>query len=127
MAEQMRVTVNKHALRCQHCGHQQFIHKTATLPHMALGGFAYLQGSWGHAVAIYACGSCGFAHFFMPVPNADHQFGEKSPIAGEHEAPKANRPFPDDGCLSCGKPIPAEATQCPACGWTWQAEEVENS
>lgn len=121
MADETRVTVHRHALRCQHCGHQQFIHRTATLPHMALGGLVYLQGWSGHEVAIYACGQCGFAHFFMPLPDVQHQLGEKTSL---DEVPKANRHLPDDGCLSCGKPIPAEATRCPACGWTWQ-EEVE--
>ncbi len=30
-------------------------------------------------------------------------------------------------CLSCGQMIPAGASKCPDCGWTWKSEDLENA
>lgn len=37
------------------------------------------------------------------------------------------RSVPDDVCQSCGQRMPADANQCPACGWTWGSGEVSNT
>jgi DNA-directed RNA polymerase subunit RPC12/RpoP len=97
-----QVFVKDRRLRCLHCGGQQFHQKEA---------FLQSDGMWPHVPSIYVCARCGFAHFFMPVPEVERHFGKAVPPARE------------DGCLSCGKPIPSDATKCPACGWTWAAEE----
>ncbi len=31
----------------------------------------------------------------------------------------------DSECLSCGKNIPAEVSECPSCGWTWD-DQIKN-
>ena len=112
MADLGEVLVKGRRLRCQHCGGQQFLHKTATLDRPILGGLVRLEGYWGHEAAIYVCSCCGFAHFFMPVPEADHHFAEAAPVEKE------------EACLSCGKPIPSDAAKCPSCGWSWAPEGV---
>jgi len=30
----------------------------------------------------------------------------------------------EDACLSCGQRIPPDASECPACGWTWSNEKT---
>lgn len=115
MAEAMRVAVHGRDLRCQHCGHQEFFHKTAALDRRVLGGLVHLDGWFAHEAAIYVCGRCGFAHLFMPVPEAQHP---------SEQSPETERRVAEDACLFCGKPIPAEAARCPACGWSWQGEVV---
>ncbi|MCY2994350.1 MAG: hypothetical protein NTY19_41735 [Planctomycetota bacterium] len=32
-----------------------------------------------------------------------------------------------EACLLCGQMIPAGASKCPDCGWTWKSEDVENA
>ena len=129
MADRVRGTVNGRELRCHHCGGREFDHKTAALDRLALGGLLHLEGTWGHAAAIYVCAGCGFAHFFMPVPDVRHQFRKtpaaESPSEKPAAKPRPKKPLPEEACLSCGRPIPADADVCAACGWSWQAGEGE--
>jgi hypothetical protein len=112
MASAAKVTVGGRELGCKHCAHALFFHRTAALDRVAWGGLLHLEGIWGQHTDIYVCARCGFAHFFMPVPGAR----AAEDARGAEPRPE---PVPDDACLSCGKTIPANATKCLACGWSW--------
>jgi DNA-directed RNA polymerase subunit RPC12/RpoP len=68
MTEVKPVTVQGRDLRCQHCGHDRFLHKAMKLDRVGFGGLVLWEGFWGDSADTYVCGRCGFAHFFLPVP-----------------------------------------------------------
>jgi len=43
----------------------------------------------------------------------------------EHLEIKETKMEYEQPCLRCGKTIPADSTQCPACGWSYQ-DEIKN-
>lgn len=49
-------------------------------------------------------------------------------IAGTSAAPPANADLKQEdealACLSCGRTIPAGATSCAACGWSWDPDSA---
>ncbi len=71
------------------------------------------------------CQHCGHRTFLHKTATLDRM----APGGLVHFAPKRAAPRPrassSDDCLACGKPIPVDATACPACGWTWQGESAE--
>jgi DNA-directed RNA polymerase subunit RPC12/RpoP len=109
MSSPGRTTVGGRDLKCQHCGHEEFYHRTTRLAEVALGRLLHFEGIWGQHTDIFVCASCGFAHLFLPVPD-------------RRVERVATEPPPEEECLSCGKPIPGDAAKCPACGWTWSAD-----
>jgi hypothetical protein len=81
-------------------------------------------------VSLRICGECGHAE--LQVSNFRELY-ERYEKSGQHERDKESGPpadsvaadsAPEGACLSCGKPIPEEASRCPACGWSWAAEQV---
>lgn len=70
----------------------------------------------GQLVA-FICGACGHTELktqgFLKL-YAKYQESQRPPTT---EAPTAE----GEGlqCMACGESIPAEATQCRSCGWTW--------
>ena len=139
MSEAQEVRVNGRGLRCGHCGGRAFHQKSATIDRLALGGLVHLEGVWGHQATLYVCGDCGFAHWFLAVPDARHEHGAVAP--GEpvpDEPPAAPSPLPpwagprepppplatpDNACLACGTLVPEATDRCPACGWSWADRE----
>jgi hypothetical protein len=81
-------------------------------------------------LSVRICGGCGHAE--LQVRNfrelyekyvKSRQPRDTEKRAVEMESPAAPpTPIHEDACLSCGKPIPGDATGCPACGWTWSAD-----
>jgi len=121
MSETTTVRINDRPLRCQHCGNQQFHHRTATVDRMAAGGLIHLEGVFGHYAAMYICGACGFTHWFSQVESAKHELGDGR--AADDQPRRRERRTGEEACLACGQAIPAEADRCPACGWSWGAVE----
>jgi RNA polymerase subunit RPABC4/transcription elongation factor Spt4 len=69
-------------------------------------------------LSVRICGACGHAE--LQVSNF-HELYEKYKASGQLGA---TAPLErEEACLSCGKPIPSNATECPSCGWTWEAKE----
>src|SRR5688500_6980526 len=76
MAEPKRVKVSGRNLRCQHCENEEFFEETAQLDRLVWGLFR-AEGVWGHQAKIQVCARCGFAHFFLPVPEAPEMVMER--------------------------------------------------
>jgi DNA-directed RNA polymerase subunit RPC12/RpoP len=95
-------TVSGRELRCQHCSYQRFIHRTAQLTHLVWGGLVEASGLSGHPATIYVCARCGYAHFFMEVPQAvgeaefPPQPQESADLRAFLEASRELREDPDD-------------------------------
>src|SRR5205807_3381874 len=117
-----QVKVGGRELHCQHCDHNHFHLKQASLDRPILGGLTRLEGWAGHQASIYVCGRCGLAHFFMSAPGVEHHSEEE---ASHGQSGEAREPVPEDTCLACGAKVPPEAARCPACGWTWGNEQTE--
>jgi predicted RNA-binding Zn-ribbon protein involved in translation (DUF1610 family) len=115
MSEAMRVEVAGVPLLCKHCGADVFYQESAALDRLALGGLFHLEGVWGHQATIYVCSACGFLHWFFAIDAGHHE-----PV----EAEEMEMAEPIE-CLSCGQSIPAGASACPACGWSWESAGAE--
>jgi predicted RNA-binding Zn-ribbon protein involved in translation (DUF1610 family) len=113
MSEAVSVEVAGEPLRCQHCGAVVFFQESATLDRLAFGGLLHLEGTWGHEATIYVCAACGYLHFFFTLDAVRHQQTDAGEAAERVE------------CLSCHAPIPAGASACPACGWSWESADAE--
>src|SRR5688500_13970373 len=114
-----KASISGVGLRCRHCDHDQFFHRTGSIDRTVWGIF-HQEGYWGHQTTIYVCAKCGCAHLFMDVPGAVHLFGT---ARDEFAPPPPPEPVPEEACLSCATIIPSDATACPNCGWTWQPKE----
>jgi hypothetical protein len=72
------------------------------------------------------CGECGHAELHVTnFRELYEKYAKSRQSYVEDRAfglPATERPAGDDVCLSCGQRIPPEASQCPACGWTWGNE-----
>ena len=59
-----RIEIGGKALRCQHCGYDQFVEGEAQLQTATL---TLLRLEWlGKTANFYVCGECGFMHWFLP-------------------------------------------------------------
>jgi predicted nucleic-acid-binding Zn-ribbon protein len=91
-----------HDLVCHHCGGTEFTQRRAQLNTAVL---TFFDLDWLNATAdVFVCDRCGYLHWFLN--------------------PKlllADGPL---DCLACGAPIPDGQTECPVCGWTWEAQET---
>jgi ribosomal protein L40E len=56
------------------------------------------------------CGGCGRLELYATEPS---RLLEVATPAAEKEAAA------EDTCLRCGAHMPAEVSQCPACGWSY--------
>ena len=82
-------------LACHHCKSEKFHHRRAQL-NTALATF--FNFDWlNESADIYVCSKCGYLHYFL-APKVDEEIQ----------------------CITCGKTIPAGATSCPDCGWSYQ-------
>jgi predicted RNA-binding Zn-ribbon protein involved in translation (DUF1610 family) len=106
MSEAMRVKVAGERLQCKHCGANVFFREETALDRLGLAGPADL---WGHHATIYVCSSCGFLHWFFAID------------LGRHERTDAEEAAERVECLACGLSIPAGASACPGCGWSWES------
>jgi predicted RNA-binding Zn-ribbon protein involved in translation (DUF1610 family) len=113
MSEPLRVEIAGEPLRCKHCGADVFFEESVTLDRLALGGPLNLEGWWGHQGTIYVCSACGFLHWFFAIDTGRHEVADAEEMAEPVE------------CLSCGQSIPAGASACPACGWSWESAGTE--
>jgi rubredoxin len=95
-------------LKCHHCGHELF---TAELIALRIPSNVRLLdildiGTLDLAVESLVCAKCGFVHQFSR--------GFVTPRSA------LSNPAP---CLACGEIIPAGASACPKCGWSYEAKE----
>lgn len=57
------VEIAGNPLRCQHCGHEQFMESEAQLH---TGTLTFFNLEWlGKTADLYICGRCGFIHWFV--------------------------------------------------------------
>ena len=106
MSEAMRVEVAGERLQCKHCGANGFFQEEVPLDRLGLAG---RSERWGQHATIYVCSSCGFLHWFFAID------------LGRHERTDADEAAERVECLACGLSIPAAASACPGCGWSWES------
>jgi ribosomal protein L40E len=92
------------ALRCSHCGHDRFRAAAADV-----GVIVGTLASGG--TNIYACARCGHLEWFVrSVGEAFIVERKAEPLPEREQAIE---------CVACHATMPAEATKCPSCGWSY--------
>jgi hypothetical protein len=129
MSGPLRVEIAGEPLRCKHCGADVFFQESAGIDRLILGDLVHLEGWWGHHATIYVCIACGFLHWFFAIDTCRHERTDIGETAGDlaDDAIGGLEPgrlepelVPERvDCLACGQRIPAGASACPACGWSW--------
>ena len=85
-----------------------------------------LKGTQYATLFATICADCGFTEIYAEGASElydAYREGRRVDAGPAPEQPKVRDRLPEEACLSCGKPIPSDATACPACGWTWGAEQ----
>jgi hypothetical protein len=101
MSEANQFEIGGHPLRCAHCGHDTFYTRSSLLNTrgLTLLKLDYLD----EAAQNYICARCGYIMWFYDL-QASGQASPTEPI----------------DCLVCHTLIPASASTCPACGWSYK-------
>ena len=116
MAEPERVEINGRALRCQHCGGETFFAREIL---MNTRGLTFLNLDWlNQSAATYECSGCGFIAWFRTDAGRVSATEEVKPEQVTEKEVLAAAAQPAD-CVECGATIPAGATRCPECGWSY--------
>jgi hypothetical protein len=127
------------SLRCAKCGSARIVPRAtiwdrgeAQMPARSLTAYVYanpdaliFKGTTYATLYARICGDCGYTEIYADGAADLYAADQQNLAAAKAAAPIAEEmapeSVPDNACLSCGKPIPADAKACPACGWTWEA------
>jgi hypothetical protein len=96
---------------------------------MQPGGVAIRRSTLG-MIGDTVLGTHGSPRYLYFLPNKDEDKAHSIDLANEAhycrkcgvlvvQEERKEEPADDLACMSCGKPIPADAPRCPACGWSW--------
>lgn len=100
------VVITGNSVRCQHCAYDQFLERKALLN---TAGLTFFNLEWANQSArLLVCARCGFLHWFVPSPRPLLIRDASEPVV----------------CPSCDGTIPAGATRCASCGWSYEIPEV---
>lgn len=98
-------------LNCKHCGGGTFVYRYI---HLNTAGLNADGPDWQEEFAhVYVCRACGYFHWFLANPAANENT-EEFQADDNYEIQ----------CMSCGRTIPAGASSCPACGWSYEGTGV---
>ena len=74
---------------------------------------------------LLAAGLVATAFALLPNPMPLIQrFATSENQPGVGQEPNPAQPVQENACLSCGQPIPPEASKCLNCGWNWEGEDI---
>jgi DNA-directed RNA polymerase subunit RPC12/RpoP len=119
------VRIKDRPLRCTHCGHGRFAHRSAQLNTAFM---EFFDLAWLNKTAdIYVCAQCGFLHWFLD-PQVEQPIRAPQLDPGDQLEEPIPAPEPDTGdeleepteCLECHQTIPAGTAKCPSCGWSYK-------
>jgi RNase P subunit RPR2 len=126
--------MSEQAAACPHCGAQRLYTRSRVTANSTEGidllpglDSGWLFATRAAAFRVVVCADCGLTQFFANKTARDNlpSAAEWLPVQEyfRRRQEKQQGDAVEDTCLQCGKPLPADASSCAHCGWSYSSSE----